>query len=524
MTRFMFQHVIRTVQCSSRSRCYQRRQFSNHSNQQAIKSNQHTSSQHHHDVNHQNRSFDYDVCIVGGGLVGATLAALLRHSPVSRRLNVAVIEPMPTPSPAIEAHSPPLVRVVSLTPASHAMLDRVGALSSIDPVRIQAFDEMRVWQSGTDIGHIHWKAHEMTNNPDRVLGYTIENDLLVRSLHQLIETSNQRSTKASESKPWIDANKRREGTIHLIQGVKVSSVTLPTSFDQFPVIQLSDHRVIKCRLLIGSDGANSAVKKASNEFGSFGFDYHTRAVVATLSMQQFSADNKHATAWQKFLPTGPIALLPCHSMYASLVWSTTPNHAQQLLKCSPTEFIDQLNLAFSNHDSSDATSAVSRWLPGPISRALPLLFPRPNVRPPLAAALASDRLSFPLKLITPTKYTSIRCALMGDAAHVCHPLAGQGVNLGLADAETLARLIQDDLIEGGDGASTANVLDHYESSRRLTNNISLAGIDALHRIFTTNAGDAFSIIRGIGLEAFNAISVLKYAAANQAIHTIGKTK
>lgn len=205
--------------------------------------------------------------------------------------------------------------------------------------------------------------------------------------------------------------------------------------------------------------------------------YKQRAVIATVA-----TETHNQTAWQRFLPTGPLALLPMGTgphgaHYSNVVWSTTPDHASELRQLSPHAFSDAVNESFTKSfpafswDSQPARPSLRgiRGPFGPLKSLLdgpggpgiaPLTIPTTLPAPPAAIHAASPILSFPLALRYCGRYTRPGLALIGDAAHSVHPLAGQGANLGFADAAALVDSIADALRTGGDLAEVSATVLH----------------------------------------------------------------
>jgi ubiquinone biosynthesis monooxygenase Coq6 len=272
----------------------------------------------------------------------------------------------------------------------------------------------------------------------------------------------------------------------------------------WPLVHLSDGRVIRTRLLVrrhaltyslifrlppqvGADGFNSPVRSYAG-ISSYGWAYNTQAIVATLSHPPRGAfQSPNTTAYQRFLPTGPIAFLPLSPTTSSLVWSTKPDIASALTKGEPDVLVNLINAAFRLPEVSvrylhnlilEAQKAGKYILPAEIqaevafrershsispysaySSSLPSedgIPPSDSLLvPPVVTSIQPGTIaSFPLRFNHADSYIGegegARTVLVGDAAHTVHPLAGQGLNLGLADAECLVRCIEEAIIRGGD--------------------------------------------------------------------------
>ena len=221
------------------------------------------------------------------------------------------------------------------------------------------------------------------------------------------------------------------------------------------------------------------------------------AVVATVKMvaQDKSISKK---AWQRFLPTGPLALLPLHDDYYNIVWSTSVAHAKRLRSLTFSDFLEELNCAISSPQeqispySYSLPSFLNQPLPPAFSKLLPILFPtqqedNSSFFPPLAFELVQPLKQFPLRFENASSYVSKRLALIGDSAHVMHPLAGQGANLGYSDAKGLMDTIVFGL-ESGQDIGDMLVLERYNAKQRIHNH----GVLAVNHLLSTLFLYAFS--------------------------------
>ncbi|XP_026477751.1 ubiquinone biosynthesis monooxygenase COQ6, mitochondrial-like [Ctenocephalides felis] len=208
------------------------------------------------------------------------------------------------------------------------------------------------------------------------------------------------------------------------------------------------HGVFASIRQIGAEGANSLVRR---EMGTpyMSWMYGQMGVVATLELDEAAAPNE--TAWQRFIPGGPVALLPLGSNISSLVWSVPVDRSKQLLKMTSEEFVFELNNAL---DQRYPQSVLVREASGALRSALRLVgmdCGSTTISPPRIKAVAEgSRAAFPLGFGHSSSYVQDRVALIGDAAHRVHPLAGQGVNLGFGDAATLSTLLGDAVYRGAE--------------------------------------------------------------------------
>ena len=243
-------------------------------------------------------------------------------------------------------------------------------------------------------------------------------------------------------------------------------------------VVLEDGRRLSCQLVIGADGGQSVARKLAG-IGRAGWAYGQTAIVAHLQ----SAQPHRETAWQRFLPSGPLALLPLKDGRVSLVWSTSPEQAEALLQCGEAEFNERVSEA-SDHVLGDAT-------------------------------LASARAGFPLALWHAREYVRPRLALVGDAAHTIHPLAGQGVNLGFLDCAGLVQVLAD-AADKGEEAHGMRVLRRYERWRRSENALVLALCDTLNRLFAERSV-AVSAVRRLGMSIVTQQPMLRRSLIERAL-------
>jgi 2-octaprenylphenol hydroxylase len=243
-------------------------------------------------------------------------------------------------------------------------------------------------------------------------------------------------------------------------------------------VTLEDGRRLSCQLVVGADGGQSVARKLAG-IGRSGWTYGQTAVVAHLA----TARPHRATAWQRFLPSGPLALLPLEDGRVSLVWSTTPEEADALLACDEAQF-------------NERVSAASDCVLG-------------------EATLASARAGFPLALWHAREYVRPRLALVGDAAHTIHPLAGQGVNLGFLDCASLVQVLAE---AAGRGEETfgLRVLRRYERWRRSENALVLALCDTLNRVFSERSV-AVAAVRRLGMSVVTQQPLLRRTLIERAL-------
>ncbi len=387
----------------------------------------------------------YDIIIVGGGMVGGTLACAL----AAQDLRVAIVEARdrrewePTGAGDFD------LRVSAITRASQAIFERLGVWQAMAARRVSPFREMRVWD-GTGNGSIHFDSAEIG---EPMLGHIIENRVMVAALEERLAGL----PSVTWHRPENPVGLRREA--HAM------------------VLDLEAARLAGA-MLVGADGARSRVRDLAG-IGCNVVEYGQQAVVATVKTERWHEE----TAWQRFLPAGPLAFLPLPDGYSSIVWTTGPEQAQGLVALDQEAFCETLEVAFGSR----------------LGRVL----------------WAGPRATFPLRRQHADAYVQPRLALVGDAAHTIHPLAGQGVNLGLLDAAALAQVVSEAVGAGKDPGELA-VLRRYERWRRGQNLGMQALMGGFKHLFGSSLAPA-RLVRNLGLSLTNAAGPVKHAIVRRAI-------
>ncbi|NKC16838.1 MAG: hypothetical protein GKR94_32995 [Gammaproteobacteria bacterium] len=381
--------------------------------------------------------------IVGGGPGGMAAALALAARGLSVCLADALGELAPLPASGFD------LRVVALNRSSQQFLTHLGVWPHLDKTRIAAFEAMRVWDA-QGFGEIVFDAGTLATS---CLGHIVETANLMHALEQV---------------------RAAHDNLTVMRGVRVTSIHCQSDG---VLARLSDGGRISGQVLIGADGGRSVVREYCR-IEAWTRSYEQVAVVANLRM----SDGHANTAWQRFMPSGPLAVLPLPGDYASIVWTTTPQSAGELLALGSDEFAQAVGEAFA-------------WRRGEV-------------------VWSGSRGSFPLFRVRARHYVATRVALMGDAAHTVHPLAGQGLNLALMDAAALADVLGEVFASGGD-IGTRTALRRYERWRKTHNLATQYTMDGLRWLFG-NSSTPLRILRNLGLSAASRAGPFKTALARLA--------
>lgn len=392
-----------------------------------------------------------DIAIVGAGIAG--LAAAVALSRIGYQVTVLEAAPRPDLPVSAEGIDGWDQRVSALTPATTAFLEQLGVWRRLAAERTGPYTEMHVWDAeGT--GRIDFAASEVAAP---LLGHIVENRRIVDAL-----------LLAAETMPGIDL--RWETPLDELTAGPDGAVILHSEVLVEPVV---------ASLLIGADGARSRVRGLA-DFEVRRWSYQQQAIVATLAL----AETHQAACWQAFLPTGPLALLPlAPENLCSMVWSLDDGDCEHWLAAEPATFIAGLNRALG------------------------------SVGPEVSAV--GERRAFPLVQCHAVDYIQPGIALVADAAHSIHPLAGQGINLGLADVQVLAEELERAWKAGLNPGDSA-VLRRYQRQRKGENLTMMAAMEAFKRGFGSEL-PLVRVARNAGLDWVNQMRPLKQWFMRQAL-------
>ena len=386
-------------------------------------------------------AMDLDVVIVGGGLVGASLAAALKAS----GLAIGLLESQPA-SASNEGWDS---RIYAISPGNAAFLADCGAWQHLDMSRVQAVHAMRVF--GDEGAELDFSAYEI-GAPE--LNFIVENRLLQQALWQELQ---------------------QQDNLTLLHPARCASLAW---HEQNAQLLLEDGREIRAKLVVGADGRDSWVRQQAGITAAPSL-YQQHGVVANFIAEK----PHHGTAFQWFQPDGILALLPLPQQMVSMVWSVSPEKSAALLALSHAELCAQV-------------AAASLHTLGGLQ-------------------LLTAPAAFPLRLLNLPHIIADRVALVGDAAHNVHPLAGQGVNLGFRDARELARILLDRGAQNDCG--DAHLLRRYERARREDIVSMQFTTDTLKHLFN-NRNPLLRSARNLGLSLTNQFAPLKKMLARHALN------
>lgn len=393
----------------------------------------------------------YKVVVAGAGVTGLAAAALLARSRCNEHLRVSVVDA--GNRPACSTSDDVALRVSAIATGSAELLDSVGAWQQVLARRASPYYRMRVWDEADTEESPSALRFDAAEFAVAQLGFIVENNLLQHALLDVLDDAGVELAFECA----IRSIRRQGADLVLTDGDNVSR---------------------RADLVIGADGARSFVR-SSVGIESRTWLYDQRAVVTHLAPERSHQD----TAWQRFLRDGPLGMLPLADGRISVVWSTTPETAAVAMAASDKELGEML---------TEASGQVLGTL-----------------------EVDGPRGSFELCARHATQYVMPGVALIGDAAHAIHPLAGQGANLGLQDAAALAGVIAD-AIERGLHPADRPVLRAYERARKGANTTMLHFMTGLNRLFASDSR-LLGEMRSTGMKLFNRSGPIREQAVRIAL-------
>jgi 2-octaprenyl-6-methoxyphenol hydroxylase len=392
-----------------------------------------------------------DVLIGGGGFAGLALGIALRQA-LGESFAVTIADP------AFARGRPADTRASAIAAAARRLFQTIGVWERVaeeaQPILDMVVTDSRLEDAvrpaflsfGGEIAH------------DEPFAHMIENGPLLRALMD----------KATE-----------EGVV--LRAASVADFSSPALAHHVEVA-LSDGTSISARLLVGADGAHSAIRERAG-IVTHGWDYGQSGIVTTVAHER----DHHGRAEEHFLPAGPFAILPLKGRRSSLVWTEETREAERIIALDDAEFHAELERRFGLHLGDIKAEGPRR--------------------------------AFPLGLAVARSFIAERIALIGDAAHVIHPIAGQGLNMGLKDVAALAEAIVDAARLGLDPGG-AGVLDHYQRWRRFDTMAMGIATDGLNRLFS-NRSDLLRAVRDVGMGLVDRAPALKQLFIKEAAGLVG---
>lgn len=391
-----------------------------------------------------------DLVIGGAGFAGLALGIALRQG-LGEAFSVTVVDP------ALSAANSKDPRASAIAAAARRLFEAIGVWDAVAD-QAQPILDMVVTDS---------KLDDMVRPTFLTFGGDVE--------HSRRPFSG--GVEAKEGEPFAHMVENRHLIDALVEKAKETGVDLRasavTGFETTPnaiTVTLKDGGTIPARLLVGADGAKSVIRETAG-IATQGWDYDQSAIVTTIGHER----EHHGRAEEHFLPSGPFAILPLTGNRVSIVWTETRSEAERIVALPDAEFLAELEKRFGLHLGD-----------------LEILGPRR---------------AFPLGLFTARAFTAERLALVGDAAHIIHPIAGQGLNMGLRDIAALAESISDAARLGLD-IGAADVLTRYQRWRRFDTMTMGVATDGLNKLFSNNS-DVLRLARDVGLGLVERMPALK---------------
>ncbi|MEB3279032.1 MAG: FAD-dependent hydroxylase [Lyngbya sp.] len=393
-------------------------------------------------------NLDYDLAIVGGGIVGATLACGLKNS----SLRVVLIEPQP------KAVATRRRQAYALTLQTGRILDGIGVWDEILP-KITTFRQISL----SDSDHPGVVDFQPADLGTEALGYVGEHSVILTAMHDFLDSC--------ENVSWLCP-------------AKMVNVNYQPDFAEIEVETEGNTQTLRTQLVIAADGSRSPLRQAAG-ISTYGWKYWQSCIAMTIKTEK----SHNNVAFERFWPSGPMGVLPLPGNRCQVVWTAPHAEAQALKDLDEKAFLELLE-----------------YRTGGLLGRL---------------ELESDRYVFPVQLMQSARYIQNRLALVGDAAHCCHPVGGQGLNMGVRDAGALAQVLRK-ASENGEDIGQLRVLKRYESWRQKENLVILGFTDFLDRMFSGNWLPKVTVRRW-GLWSLRKVKPLRYLALRLMTGLLGRS-
>lgn len=389
-------------------------------------------------------SNSYDILIVGGGLTGASLACALANKP----LRIGIIDSV-VKTPILPTLKKTDLRALALSHVSQRIFTGLGLWSAIKPYATP-IKEIHISDRGRfGFTRINAKQHKLD-----AVGNVVAMDYLNYIVYQALASNRQIDMIAPATVEALSFNEQN----------KTVSVNLHDPDNA------KHEKALSAKLIVAADGGNSSVRRLLN-INTRIWDYHQTAITTNIGL----ATPHNNVAFERFTESGPIALLPCGDKEYAVVWTLPHDQAERIMQLNDEEIVSQIQQYFGYR------LGKFTWV-GP-------------------------RQSFPLRLVRAEKQVYPHVALIGNASHTLHPIAGQGFNLGLRDVAVLAQLIADNVAAGG-SLTDNNLLQNYSKQRVWDQRIMIGLTDSLVRLFSNNY-QPLSLLRNMALVGLDLLPGIK---------------
>jgi 2-octaprenyl-6-methoxyphenol hydroxylase len=403
-----------------------------------------------------------DILIAGGGFAGLALGVALRQA-LGESFAVTVADP------AFARGRPADTRASAIAAAARRLFQTIGVWEQVADQAQPILDMVVTDSRLNDVVRPTFLSFAGEIAPEEPFAHMIENGPLLRALMDKAAEAgvDLRATAVAEFGYVRSASERSSNEERVTHRIN---------------IQLEDGSVVASKLLVGADGARSAIREQAG-IATHGWDYGQSGIVTTVAHER----DHHGRAEEHFLPAGPFAILPLKGRRSSLVWTEETREAERIITLGDEEFHAEVERRFGLHLGEIRAEGPRR--------------------------------AFPLGLAVARSFIAERIALVGDAAHVIHPIAGQGLNMGLKDVAALAEAIVDAARLGLDPGS-AGVLDQYQRWRRFDTMAMGVATDSLNRLFS-NRSDILRALRDVGMGLVDRAPALKQLFIREAAGLVG---